>query len=50
MQIADENIGENFAWDVPATFKFSADTVDRWAEDSEQLALICVATTTVDGP
>lgn len=33
-----------YTWDVPTTFNFSSDVVDRWAEDSDRLALV-----TVDG-
>ena len=29
-----------FKWDVPATFNFGADVVDRFAEDPERVALI----------
>ena len=29
-----------FEWDVPATFNFGTDVVDRWAEDPDRLALI----------
>jgi len=34
--------GGNFHWEVPATFNFSADAIDRWAEDPSRLALIAV--------
>jgi acyl-coenzyme A synthetase/AMP-(fatty) acid ligase len=29
-----------FSWDIPSTFNFGADVVDRWAEDPTRLALI----------
>lgn len=32
----------DFRWKVPKAFNFSADVVDRWAEDPERLALIAV--------
>ena len=32
----------DFRWEVPEAFNFSADVVDRWAEDPERLALIAV--------
>jgi len=32
----------SFTWQVPPTFNFGADVVDRWAEDSNRLALIWV--------
>ncbi len=40
----DDRIDETFRWDVPETFNFSADVVDRWAAEPDRLALI-----TVDG-
>ena len=33
---------DDFTWDVPQTFNFSSDVVDRWAEDPDRLALITV--------
>lgn len=36
----DQHIDEAFRWDVPETFNFSADVVDRWAADPDRLALI----------
>lgn len=38
----DDTIDESFRWNVPDTFNFSADVVDRWADDPERLALITV--------
>gem|GEM_PF-4801986 len=32
----------SFRWEVPSTFNFSADVIDRWAEDPDRLALITV--------
>ncbi len=34
--------GTGFEWRVPEAFNFSADVVDRWAEDPDRLALIAV--------
>jgi acyl-coenzyme A synthetase/AMP-(fatty) acid ligase len=31
---------KDFVWDVPRTFNFGGDVVDRWAEDPSRLALI----------
>lgn len=33
---------EEFSWDVPETFNFSSDVVDRWAAEPDRLALITV--------
>lgn len=33
---------DEFRWKVPATFNFSSDVVDRWAQDPDRLALITV--------
>jgi len=41
-QLPDDQIDETFEWDVPDTFNFSADVVDRWADDPTRLALITV--------
>lgn len=41
-QTPDDHIDETFEWDVPDTFNFSADVVDRWAEDPTRLALVTV--------
>ncbi|MBT6094964.1 MAG: AMP-binding protein, partial [Rhodospirillaceae bacterium] len=30
----------DFRWDIPDTFNFAVDVVDRWAEDPDKLALI----------
>ena len=38
--MTDATIDDTFHWDVPDTFNFSADVVDRWAADPERLALI----------
>ncbi len=38
----DDTNDEGFEWDVPDTFNFSADVVDRWAADPARLALITV--------
>ncbi|BAN02015.1 acyl-CoA synthetase [Ilumatobacter coccineus] len=38
----DDTYDEVFEWDVPDTFNFSADVVDRWADDPDRLALITV--------
>ena len=38
----DDTIDEGFEWNVPDTFNFSADVVDRWAADPARLALITV--------
>lgn len=38
----DDTIDETFRWNVPDTFNFSADVVDRWADDPERIALITV--------
>jgi acyl-coenzyme A synthetase/AMP-(fatty) acid ligase len=35
-----ETARREFAWDVPATFNFGADVVDRWAADPARLALV----------
>jgi acyl-coenzyme A synthetase/AMP-(fatty) acid ligase len=35
-----ETARREFSWDVPSTFNFGADVVDRWAEDPTRLALI----------
>ena len=35
-----ESARRDFAWEIPATFNFGADVVDRWAEDPERLALV----------
>lgn len=37
-----ERIDDTFRWAVPDTFNFSADVIDRWADDPERLALITV--------
>ncbi|MBJ21754.1 MAG: acyl-CoA synthetase [Deltaproteobacteria bacterium] len=43
MSISDPHtIDAGFRWQLPSTFNFSADVVDRWAEDPERLALIAV--------
>lgn len=39
---ADDDIDASFRWNVPDTFNFSADVVDRWAKDPTRLALITV--------
>lgn len=39
-QGTDDDIDEFHRWEVPATFNFSADVVDRWAADPSRLALI----------
>lgn len=39
MQKAPE---DNFKWDLPTTFNFATDVVDKWADDAERLALIAV--------
>ncbi|WP_249140511.1 acyl-CoA synthetase [Bradyrhizobium manausense] len=36
-----EALRANFRWDVPATFNFAADIVDRWARNHDGPALIC---------
>jgi len=41
-QRPDQDTSAPFQWDVPATFNFSADVVDCWAEDATRLALITV--------
>lgn len=33
-------VREAFRWEIPPTFNFATDVVDRWAEDSDRLALI----------
>lgn len=38
----DDTNDDGFEWDVPDTFNFSADVVDRWAADPVRLALITV--------
>ena len=38
--MTDETIDDTFRWDVPDTFNFSVDVVDRWAADADRLALI----------
>ena len=35
-----ESAQREFSWDVPPTFNFGADVVDRWAADPERLALV----------
>ena len=34
------DIAASFTWDVPETFNFGADVVDRWARENDGLALI----------
>ena len=34
---SDERIDDTFEWDVPDTFNFSSDVIDRWADDPERL-------------
>lgn len=41
-QRSDQETDESFEWDVPRTFNFSADVIDRWADDPDRLALITV--------
>ena len=41
-QTYDDQIDESFEWQTPSTFNFSADVVDRWADDPTRLALITV--------
>ena len=36
---------KTFKWSLPTHFNFAGDVVDRWAEDAERLALICVDAT-----
>ena len=38
--MSDEQIDETFSWDVPETFNFSTDVIDKWASNPELLALI----------
>ncbi len=33
---------DDFMWDIPPTFNFSSDVVDRWAQNPDRLALITV--------
>ncbi|MGA9279044.1 acyl-CoA synthetase [Ilumatobacter sp.] len=40
--MTDDTIDDTFEWNVPDTFNFSADVVDRWAADHDRLALITV--------
>ncbi|MEZ5372932.1 MAG: AMP-binding protein [Microthrixaceae bacterium] len=40
--LPEEQIDESFRWEVPSTFNFSADVVDRWADDPTRQALITV--------
>lgn len=36
------SVPEEFSWDVPETFNFSSDVVDRWASEPDRLALVTV--------
>ncbi|MBN2569962.1 MAG: AMP-binding protein [Deltaproteobacteria bacterium] len=31
-----------FKWEVPEYFNFSRDIIDKWAEDPEKLAMVCI--------
>ncbi len=35
-----ETTWQDFKWQIPDTFNFAVDVVDRWAEDADRLALI----------
>ena len=37
------NIDADFEWQLPKSFNFASDVVDRWATDPERLALIAVS-------
>ena len=39
-QRSEDQIDASFRWEVPPTFNFSADVVDRWADDPARLALV----------
>ncbi|KIC45971.1 acyl-CoA synthetase [Ruegeria sp. ANG-S4] len=35
-----QTLGDDFQWDIPETFNFAVDVVDRWAAQNENLCLI----------